>query len=177
MEVNMTTLTLQEAIFNVSNLRNQITKEYEKFSTEFRVPIAVNNEKIDNDDRVVKVTETLEKIKDLKTDLITLKTAIHLKNTTGEISIDGDAMTASATLESLKIERDIINNISSNIDFGYGRERVKTISGVGIVEEGIINEEEVRDYLESLESSVHKKSILIDKFNSSETIEVTLKTI
>lgn len=173
----MTTLTLQEAIFTVSNLRNQIAKEYEKFNTEFRVPIAVNNEKIDNDDKVEKVTVTLEKIKDLKTDLITLKTAIHLKNTTGEISIDGDAMTASATLESLKIERDIINNISSNIDFGYGRERVKTISGVGIVEEGIINEEEVRDYLESLESSVHKKSMLIDKFNSSETIEVTLKTI
>lgn len=173
----MTTLTLQEAIFNVSNLRNQITKEYEKFSTEFRVPIAVNNEKIDNDDKVVKVNETLEKIKDLKTDLITLKTAIHLKNTTGELSVDGHVMTASATLESLKIERDIINNISSNINFGYGRERVKTISGVGIVEEGIINEDAVRDYLESLEKSVHKKSMLIDKFNSSETIEVTLKTI
>ena len=91
--------------------------------------------------------------------------------------LDGTEITASSALESLKIERDIINNISSNINFGYGRERVKTISGVGIVEEGIINEDAVRDYLELLETSVHKKSMLIDKFNSSETIEVTLKTI
>ena len=40
----MTTLTLQEAIFTVSNLRTQLNKEYTKFDTEYRVPIAVNNE-------------------------------------------------------------------------------------------------------------------------------------
>src|SRR5699024_10638607 len=137
----MTTLTLQEAIFTISNLRRELSKEYEKFSTDYRVPVAVNNEKIDNSNRVKQVDESLEKIK------------------------------------SLKVERDLVQNITNNIDFGYGRERIKTVSGVGIVEEGIINEEVVREYLEKLEKDVQRKSILIDKFNSTEKIEVTLNTL
>lgn len=173
----MTTLTLQEAIFTISNLRRELSKEYEKFSTDYRVPVAVNNEKIDNSNRVKQVDESLEKIKSLKEDLVTLKTAIHLKNSTGTITIDGKDMTASTVLESLKVERDLVQNITNNIDFGYGRERIKTVSGVGIVEEGIINEEVVREYLEKLEKDVQRKSILIDKFNSTEKIEVTLNTL
>ncbi len=173
----MTTLTLQEAIFTVSNLRTELANEYEKFSTEYRVPISVNNEKIDHADKFSKVNESLAKVKQLRNDLVTLKTAIHHKNSTATVVLDGTEITASSALESLKIERGIINNIKNNITFGYGRERVKTISGVGIVEEGIINEDEIKEYLSELETLVNKKSILIDKFNSTETIDVTLTSI
>lgn len=80
-------------------------------------------------------------------------------------------------LESLKLERDIVNNLQNNTSFGYSRERIKTVSGVGIVEEGIINEAEVLQYIEEMEVTVHRKSMLIDKFNSTETVEVTLQSL
>lgn len=173
----MTKFTLQEAIFTVSNLRTQLNKEYMKFDTEYRVPVAVNNERIDNEDKVVAVKNSLEKIENLKHDITDLKAAIHYKNATGTITIDHDELTASEVLESLKLERDIVSNLQNNTSFGYHRERIKTVSGVGIVEEGIINEKEVLDYIEALEMKVNRKSMLIDKFNSTETIEVELKSV
>lgn len=171
----MTTLTLQEAIFTVSNLRTQLNKEYTKFDTEYRVPIAVNNESVVKADKKEDVKASLNKIETVKQDIIALKAAIHVKNTTGTINIDGQEATASEVLESLKLERDIVNNLQNNTSFGYSRERIKTVSGVGIVEEGIINEAEVLQYIEEMEVTVHRKSMLIDKFNSTETVEVTLQ--
>jgi len=171
----MTTLTLQEAIFTVSNLRTQLNKEYTKFDTEYRVPIAVNNESVVKADKKEDVKASLNKIEAVKQDIIALKAAIHVKNTTGTINIDGQEATASEVLESLKLERDIVNNLQNNTSFGYSRERIKTVSGVGIVEEGIINEAEVLQYIEEMEVTVHRKSMLIDKFNSTETVEVTLQ--
>lgn len=173
----MTTLTLQEAIFTVSNLRTQLNKEYTKFDTEYRVPIAVNNESVIKADKKEDVKASLNKIKAVKQDIIALKAAIHVKNTTGTINIDGQEATASEVLESLKLERDIVNNLQNNTSFGYSRERIKTVSGVGIVEEGIINEAEVLQYIEEMEVTVHRKSMLIDKFNSTETVEVTLQSL
>lgn len=173
----MTTLTLQEAIFTVSNLRTQLNKEYTKFDTEYRVPIAVNNESVVKADKKEDVKASLNKIETVKQDIIALKAAIHVKNTTGTINIDGHEATASEVLESLKLERDIVNNLQNNTSFGYSRERIKTVSGVGIVEEGIINEAEVLQYIEEMEVTVHRKSMLIDKFNSTETVEVTLQSL
>ncbi|WP_186089248.1 hypothetical protein [Jeotgalicoccus aerolatus] len=173
----MTTLTLQEAIFTVSNLRTQLNKEYTKFDTEYRVPIAVNNESVVKADKKEDVKASLNKIETVKQDIIALKAAIHVKNTTGTINIDGQEATASEVLESLKLERDIVNNLQNNTSFGYSRERIKTVSGVGIVEEGIINEAEVLQYIEEMEVTVHRKSMLIDKFNSTETVEVTLQSL
>ena len=173
----MTTLTLQEAIFTVSNLRTQLNKEYTKFDTEYRVPIAVNNESVVKADKKEDVKASLNKIETVKQDIIALKAAIHVKNTTGTINIDGQEATASEVLESLKLERDIVNNLQNNTSFGYSRERIKTVSGVGIVEEGIINEAEVLQYIEEMEVTVHLKSMLIDKFNSTETVEVTLQSL
>lgn len=173
----MTTLTLQEAIFTVSNLRTQLNKEYTKFDTEYRVPIAVNNESVIKADKKEDVKASLNKIEAVKQDIIALKAAIHVKNTTGTINIDGQEATASEVLESLKLERDIVNNLQNNTSFGYSRERIKTVSGVGIVEEGIINEAEVLQYIEEMEVTVHRKSMLIDKFNSTETVEVTLQSL
>lgn len=173
----MTTLTLQEAIFTVSNLRTQLNKEYMKFDTEYRVPIAVNNESIVNEDKAEEVNASLKKIENIKQDIIALKAGIHYKNTTGKIKIDDAEYTASEVLESLKLERDIVNNLQNNTSFGYHRERIKTVSGVGIVEEGIINEKEVLKYIEALEAKVNRKSMLIDKFNSTETVETELKSV
>ncbi|MDO5360502.1 MAG: hypothetical protein Q4E92_06975 [Jeotgalicoccus sp.] len=173
----MTELTLQEAIFTVSNLRTQLNKEYAKFDTEYRVPIAVNNESIINDNKETEVKNSLKKIEQLKHDITALKVAIHHKNTTGTVTIDDNEITASEVLESLKLERDIVNNLQNNTSFDYHRERIKTVSGVGIVEEGIINEKEVLAYIEALEVKVNRKSMLIDKFNSTETIELSLKTM
>lgn len=84
----MTELTLQEAIFTVSNLRNQLNKEYAKFDTEYRVPVAVNNESVVNDSKTADVKDSLKKIEQLKHDIITLKAAVHHKNTTGVLTID-----------------------------------------------------------------------------------------
>ena len=173
----MTEFTLQEAIFTVSNLRTQLNKEYTKFDTEYRVPVAVNNENIVNEGKAADVKDSLKKIEQLKHDIITLKAAVHHKNTTGVLTIDDAEYTASEVLESLKLERDIVNNLQNNTAFGYHRERIKTVSGVGIVEEGIINEKEVLEYIEKLEVKVNRKSMLIDKFNSTETIEVNLKSM
>ena len=125
----MTTLTLQEAIFTVSNLRTQLNKEYTKFDTEYRVPIAVNNESVVKADKKEDVKASLNKIEAVKQDIIALKAAIHVKNTTGTINIDGQEATASEVLESLKLERDIVNNLQNNTSFGYSRERIKTVSG------------------------------------------------
>ena len=168
---------MQESIFTVSNLRTQLNKEYTKFDTEYRVPIAVNNESVVKADKKEDVKASLNKIEAVKQDIIALKAAIHVKNTTGTINIDGQEATASEVLESLKLERDIVNNLQNNTSFGYSRERIKTVSGVGIVEEGIINEAEVLQYIEEMEVTVHRKSMLIDKFNSTETVEVTLQSL
>ena len=129
------------------------------------------------EDKKEDVKASLNKIETVKQDIIALKAAIHVKNTTGTINIDGQEATASEVLESLKLERDIVNNLQNNTSFGYSRERIKTVSGVGIVEEGIINEAEVLQYIEEMEVTVHRKSMLIDKFNSTETVEVTLQSL
>src|SRR5699024_1350656 len=119
----MTTLNLQEAIFTVSNLRTQLNKEYTKVDTEYRVPIAVNNESVVKADKKEDEKASLNKSEAVKQDIIALKAAINIKNTTGTINIDGQEATASEVLESLKLERDIVNNLQNNTSFGYSRER------------------------------------------------------
>jgi len=170
----MTSLTIQQAIFISSKLRTQLDNAIEKFRTEFRVPIALNNKSIITEEKNELVHETIRFIESLKTDISNLKTAVHRANCNAQIEFEEQVFTPSELLESLKIERNIVNMLENNVSFGYGQERIKAVAGVGIVEEGIIDELYVRNYMERLESSANKKSMLIDRFNNEYTIEIEL---
>ncbi|MFC6291444.1 hypothetical protein BHU61_04545 [Macrococcus epidermidis] len=170
----MTALTIQQAIFISSKLRAQLDNATEKFRTEFRVPIALNNKSIVTEEKNASVHETIGLIESLKSDISNLKTAVHRANCNAQIEFEDKLYTPSELLESLKIERNIVNMLEDNISFGYGQERIKAVAGVGIVEEGIVDELYVRSYIEQLESSANNKSMLIDRFNNEYTIEVAL---
>jgi hypothetical protein len=169
----MTTLSIQQAVFLISTLRQQLEREMQKFHSEYRTPIAVNSKTIVTEEKSRKVFDSLNKINLLKQDIVTLKTAIHLKNSETEIET---GYTASAMLEELKLDRNIISNLQNYTEFGYGQERVKTVAGVGVVEEGIIEEERVNAYIEELEAAANVKSMKVDQFNSMTMIDVDLKT-
>ncbi|WP_414053701.1 hypothetical protein ACMGE6_10285 [Macrococcus equi] len=170
----MQSLTIQQAIFVSSKLRVQLNNAIERFSTEFRVPIALNNKSIINEEKNSYVHETISLIESLKSDISALKTAIHQANCNAQIEFNEKYYSPSQLLESLKLERNIINALESNISFGYGQERIKAVAGVGIVEEGIIEEKYVLSYIEQLEIAANKKSMLIDSFNNTYTIDIEL---
>jgi len=172
-EVAMTTLSIQQAVFLISTLRQQLNREMQKFHSEYRTPIAVNSKSIVTDEKSQKVFDSLQKMDQLKHDIVTLKTAIHLKNSTSEIEA---GVTASDMLEQLKLERKMIEELQSYTTFGYGQERIKTVAGVGVVEEGIIEEDRVNAYIEELEAAANAKSMKVDQFNSTMMIEVELLT-
>lgn len=60
------------------------------------------------DEKSQKVFAPLQKMDQLKHDIVTLKTAIHLKNSTSEIEA---GVTASGILEQLKLERKMIEDL------------------------------------------------------------------
>ncbi|ULG72193.1 hypothetical protein [Macrococcus brunensis] len=169
----MTTLSIQQAVFLISTLRQQLNREMQKFHSEYRTPIAVNSKSIVTAEKSQKVFDSLQKMDQLKHDIVTLKTAIHLKNSTSEIEA---GVTASDMLEQLKLERKMIEELQSYTAFGYGQERIKTVAGVGVVEEGIIEEDRVNAYIEELEAAANAKSMKVDQFNSTMMIEVELLT-
>ncbi len=169
----MTTLSIQQAVFLISTLRQQLNREMQKFHSEYRTPIAVNSKSIVTAEKSQKVFDSLQKMDQLKHDIMTLKTAIHLMNSTSEIEA---GVTASAMLEQLKLERKMIEELQSYTAFGYGQERIKTVAGVGVVEEGIIEEDRVNAYIEELEAAANAKSMKVDQFNSTMMIEVELLT-
>lgn len=166
--------TIQQAIFISSKLRTQLNNALDKFNTEFRVPIALNNKSIVSDEKNALVHETIQQIENLKTDITTIKTAVHLANCNAQIEMNGVAFSPSELLETLKQERRIIQMLENNIAFGYGQERIKAVAGVGIVEEGIIEERYILEYIKKLEASANQKSMLIDKFNNEHTLELNL---
>lgn len=170
----MKSLSIQQAIFISSKLRTQLDNAIEKFRTEYRVPIALNNKSIINEEKNALVHNTIQLIEDIKTDITRLKTAIHEANCTAQITFNNESYTPSALLESLKQDRRIIQSLENNISFGFGQERIKAVAGVGIVEEGIIEEKFVLNYIEQLETNANQKSMLIDQFNNEHTIEVSL---
>ncbi|KAA1037581.1 hypothetical protein [Macrococcus equipercicus] len=169
----MTQLSIQQAIFLISTLRQQLNRELQKFHSEYRTPIAVNSKTIVTAEKSQKVIDSLAKIDQLKHDIVALKTAIHLKNSATDIA---DGTTASDMLEQLKLERKIIEDLQNYTEFGYGQERIKTVAGVGVVEEGIIEEDRVNRYIEELEAAANVKSMTVDQFNSTTMIDVALKT-
>ncbi|ULG74449.1 hypothetical protein [Macrococcus brunensis] len=82
----MTTLSIQQAVFLFSTLRQQLNREMQKFHSEYRTPIAVNSKNIVTDEKLQKVFDSLWKIDQLKHDIVTLRTVIHLKNSTSLIA-------------------------------------------------------------------------------------------
>ncbi|WP_414052526.1 hypothetical protein [Macrococcus animalis] len=170
----MNTFTIQQAIFISSKLRTQLDNALEKFRTEYRVPIALNNKSIINEEKSILVHDSIRLIENIKNDITQLKTAIHEANCTAQIHFDGKKYTPSELLESLKQDRRIVQILENNISFGFGQERIKAVAGVGIVEEGIIEEKFVLNYIEQLESSANQKSMLIDQFNNEHKIQIEL---
>lgn len=173
----MKTLTIQQAIYLSSTLRSQLDREVEKFQTDYRMPIAVNGKSIVTDEKSEQVLSSLNRIDALKKDIMTLKTAVHHANSSFEISYQNEQHTASSLLEQLKLDRQLINRLRNATTFGYGQERMKTVSGVGVVEEGIIEEKKIQRYIEQTEQSADEKSMLIDQFNATTTIDVALLTM
>lgn len=170
----MQTLSIQQAIFMTSTLREQLNREIDKFQTDYRMPIAVNGKSIVTNEKSERVMHSLNKIEQIKHDITALKTAVHHINSTKKIEYDGAKYTASSLLEELKLDRQLLNRLRSSIEFGYGQERMKTVSGVGVVEEGIIEEERIESYIENLEKTANDKSMLIDQFNATTTFDIEL---
>ncbi|TDM02400.1 hypothetical protein [Macrococcus carouselicus] len=68
----------------------------------------MNSKSIVTDEKSQKVFHSLQKMDKLKHDIVTLKTVIHLKNSTSEIEA---GVTASDMLEQLKLERKMIEDL------------------------------------------------------------------
>ena len=115
---------------------------------------------------------SLNKIETVKQDVIALKAAIHVKNTTGTVNIDGQEATASEVLESLNWS-DIVNNLRT-IRPSVTANVLNGVS-VGIVEEGLLTKQKCFSTLKRWSDST-PEMMLIDKFNSTET-EVTSVTV
>ncbi|XJS11094.1 hypothetical protein ACF3NG_02175 [Aerococcaceae bacterium WGS1372] len=161
-------LTIQEAIFILSNFNKEVERINRQFYSNFFGPVAVDGKAIPHTDKATNNLESLEAYQNLVTDISHLRQAINLAN--GNISIDGKPV--SYQLEWIRLQRQLINQLEQLLE----RSETRVENGVGVVDYRPYAEADIRLQIEQLTKKVNQISSKIDQSNATTTIELQLLT-
>ena len=159
-------LTLQQAIFTISNLTKKQRRLLDYIRDNYVVPLKVNGKDVFEQAQADEMLKNLSELDLVNQDIVTLKDGINVANS--ENFIENKSLFA--LLEEVRLKRSILYDL----EYLLKRDSTTVENGVGVVQYGVLNKKELIEKFDKLENEVNSLSEKIDGVNSKTEIEVKL---
>lgn len=159
-------LTLQQAIFTISNLTKKQRRLLDYIRDNYVVPLKVNGKEVFEQVRADEMLKNLSELDLVNQDIVALKDGINVANS--ENFIENKSLFA--LLEEVRLKRAVLYDL----EYLLKRESIRVENGVGVVQYGVLNRNELMEKFNKLENEVNSLSEKIDSVNSKTEIEVKL---
>ena len=159
-------LTLQQAIFTISNLTKKQKRLLDYIRDNYVVPLKVNGKEVFEQAQADEMLKNLSELDLVNQDIVTLKDGINVANS--ENFIENKSLFA--LLEEVRLKRSILYEL----EYLLKRDSTTVENGVGVVQYGVLNKKELTEKFDKLENEVNSLSEKIDSINSKTEIEVKL---
>ena len=159
-------LTLQQAIFTISNLTKKQRRLLDYIRDNYVVPLKVNGKEVFEQNQADEMLKNLSELDLVNQDIVTLKDEINVANS--ENFIENKSLFA--LLEEVRLKRAVLYDL----EYLLKRDSTSVESGVGVVQYGVLNRKELIKKFNKLENEVNSLSEKIDSINSKTEIEVKL---
>jgi len=159
-------LTLQQAIFTISNLTKKQRRLLDYIRDNYVVPLKVNGKDVFEQAQADEMLKNLSELDLVNQDIVTLKDGINIANS--ENFIENKSLFS--LLEEVRLKRSILYEL----EYLLKRDSTSVESGVGVVQYGVLNKKELIEKFNKLENEVNSLSEKIDSINSKTEIEVKL---
>jgi len=159
-------LTLQQAIFTISNLTKKQRRLLDYIRDNYVVPLKVNGKEVFEQAQADEMLKNLSELDLVNQDIVTLKDEINVANS--ENFIENKSLFA--LLEEVRLKRTVLYDL----EYLLKRESTRVENGVGVVQYGVLNRKELLEKFNKLENEVNSLSEKIDSVNSKTEIEVKL---
>ena len=159
-------LTLQQAIFTISNLTKKQKRLLDYIRDNYVVPLKVNGKDVFEQAQADEMLKNLSELDLVNQDIVTLKDGINVANS--ENFIENKSLFS--LLEEVRLKRSILYEL----EYLLKRDSTSVESGVGVVQYGVLNKKELIAKFNKLENEVNSLSEKIDSINSKTEIEVRL---
>ena len=159
-------LTLQQAIFTISNLTKKQRRLLDYIRDNYVVPLKVNGKDVFEQAQADEMLKNLSELDLVNQDIVTLKDGINVANS--ENFIENKSLFA--LLEEVRLKRAVLYDL----EYLLKRDSTTVENGVGVVQYGVLNKKELIEKFNKLENEVNSLSEKIDSVNSKTEIEVKL---
>lgn len=159
-------LTLQQAIFTISNLTKKQKRLLDYIRDNYVVPLKVNGKEVFEQAQADEMLKNLSELDLVNQDIVALKDGINVANS--ENFIENKSLFA--LLEEVRLKRAVLYDL----EYLLKRESTRVENGVGVVQYGVLNRNELMEKFNKLENEVNSLSKKIDNVNSKTEIEVKL---
>ena len=159
-------LTLQQAIFTISNLSKKQRRLLDLIRDSYVVPLKVNGKEVFEQAQANEMLKNLSELDLINQDIVTLKDGINVANS--ENFIENKSLFA--LLEEVRLKRSIL----FDLEYLLKRDSTTVENGVGVVRYGVLNKKELAEKFYKLEKEVNSLSEKIDSVNAKTEIEVKL---
>ena len=159
-------LTLQQAIFTISNLTKKQRRLLDYIRDNYVVPLKVNGKEVFEQAQADEMLKNLSELGLVNQDIVALKDGINVANS--ENFIENKSLFS--LLEEVRLKR----NILFDLEYLLKRDSTTVENGVGVVQYGVLNKKELIEKFNKLENEVNSLSEKIDSINSKTEIEVKL---
>ena len=159
-------LTLQQAIFTISNLTKKQKRLLDYIRDNYVVPLKVNGKEVFEQAQADEMLKNLSELDLVNQDIVTLKDEINVANSENFIK----NKSLFALLEEVRLKRAVLYDL----EYLLKRESTRVENGVGVVQYGVLNRNELMEKFNKLENEVNSLSEKIDNVNSKTEIEVKL---
>lgn len=155
-------LTIQQAIFKVSELQENLNESRRRLYNEFFGPTKINGKSVIDKNKVEEEVKLLDEIEDKNSEIAELKEKIAKANI--ENKINGKSV--AYTLEILRQKRALVASIGEVLN----NSRTTVESGVGAVVYGAYDSEKLREIYDNLKKETYELSSKVDKINAETLI-------
>lgn len=159
-------LTLQQAIFTISNLTKKQRRLLDYIRDSYVVPLKVNGKEVFEETQADEMLKNLSELDLINQDIVTLKDGINIANSENFIENKSLFM----LLEEVRLKR----NVLFDLEYLLKRDSIAVENGVGVVQYGVLNRRELMEKFNKLENEVNSLSEKIDSVNAKTEIEVKL---
>ena len=159
-------LTIQQAIFTISNLTKKQRRLLDYIRDNYVVPLKVNGKEVFEQNQADEMLKNLSELGLVNQDIVALKDGINVANS--ENFIENKSLFA--LLEEVRLKRAVLYDL----EYLLKRESTRVENGVGVVQYGVLNRKELMEKFNKLENEVNSLSEKIDSINSKTEIEVRL---
>ena len=159
-------LTIQQAIFTISNLTKKQRRLLDYIRDNYVVPLKVNGKEVFEQNQADEMLKNLSELELVNQDIVALKDGINVTNS--ENFIENKSLFA--LLEEVRLKRAVLYDL----EYLLKRDSTTVENGVGVVQYGVLNKKELIEKFDKLENEVNSLSEKIDSINSKTEIEVKL---